>query len=1070
MYNFGCDTLKVNNIIPTDISITVSSTILNIPPYDSTYITAYYNPANLSSSTGNINIISNVGNESVCTNGIVEGSPSIILNPDSIYVSLNCNEQATIPFTILNNGDGLLNYNIQLANGYNELKVLAWTYNANTSSTGEYTKTLEAINSNFTNYSLTETSTSNTTTFANNLLGKDVLLIPENTANTSVLNNMQSQIQAFVNNGGWVIQCGNSSATRISSNGLLYPTSMSTTTAGTQIIEDPTSKLLDNTTLPIVCTYVTYRGNFSDPNFKEVTSISGRTVVGYEDIGLGKAIYIGYDYFTSDNNSERIISNAFNWAFENKYLFASTTITNGSLLINDSIINNIVIESNDLTIGTHNMIYEIQSNATQGNINLPITIEVIQSPNIWLSDTCLNLDTLTASTSSNVSIQIANTGCSDLVVNSITYSSADITHFFPFNTINENDTSTINFTYNATNIGVISETVFINTNIGNYTLCVNGFIQGASDIDISGLNGLITLKLCEDSLQKPFYIHNPGQGILDWSFNSNSELSVYPSSGNILPGDSTLVSLTLTLNNLIFSNDLLHFNTNVPTNSSFYYPIQYQGTNDPCVDFTYQTNANCNGIISFNDNSSGSVMNSYWNFGDGNTSVLSNPTHNYLNSGNYTVEYVACGNNLCDTTSQNISVNFTNSVLQASCYPNAFSSNSAGISNVTLENINNTTSINLPNDYEDFSCSIGTQLLENVTYTISVQTTNISNKNVKAWIDFNNNGTFEVNERIMNASNLLNHSASFTIPSGSSILNTNLRMRVVSSSVSNPVIDACSTTSSGQIEDYYINVLQNALPPIANFTSTPIGNCDGEISFQDLTTNNPTNWLWNFGDGNTSNIQNPSHQYNSEGTYDVQLIATNIDGLDTISTLTIVTFFEIDFSVSGDLFTDSTLTFPIVETYSAANSWFWNFGDNGSSALETPDHSYSSPQTYTVILTAENSLGCTDEAEQTISIIDKPNDPVIIDTVNAIINLQEDFSASLYPNPNDGDFIFEYEGNSKNLNLSLYSISGKLILVKSYELNKRIKVEFKNKSLTKGIYYLEMMDNKHTKIFKIIIK
>ncbi|OPY39273.1 MAG: PKD domain protein [Methanoregula sp. PtaU1.Bin051] len=66
-------------------------------------------------------------------------------------------------------------------------------------------------------------------------------------------------------------------------------------------------------------------------------------------------------------------------------------------------------------------------------------------------------------------------------------------------------------------------------------------------------------------------------------------------------------------------------------------------------------------------------------------------------------------------------------------------------------------------------------------------------------------------------------------------------------------------------------------PPTGGFT------CPFTARFIDLSTNSPTSWSWNFGDGDSTNAtqQNPVHTYNSAGTYTVSLTATNADGSDT---------------------------------------------------------------------------------------------------------------------------------------------------------------------------------------------
>lgn len=53
------------------------------------------------------------------------------------------------------------------------------------------------------------------------------------------------------------------------------------------------------------------------------------------------------------------------------------------------------------------------------------------------------------------------------------------------------------------------------------------------------------------------------------------------------------------------------------------------------------------------------------------------------------------------------------------------------------------------------------------------------------------------------------------------------------------------------------------------------------VSFTDLTTNTPTSWLWDFGDGNTSTQQNPSHTYAATGTYTTCLTVSNECGTDS---------------------------------------------------------------------------------------------------------------------------------------------------------------------------------------------
>jgi len=70
--------------------------------------------------------------------------------------------------------------------------------------------------------------------------------------------------------------------------------------------------------------------------------------------------------------------------------------------------------------------------------------------------------------------------------------------------------------------------------------------------------------------------------------------------------------------------------------------------------------------------------------------------------------------------------------------------------------------------------------------------------------------------------------------------------------------------------------------PVADFTATPTsGTAPLTVTFTDQSVNTPTSWQWDFGDGNTSTQQNPTHIYNNAGTYTVNLTATNEYGSDS---------------------------------------------------------------------------------------------------------------------------------------------------------------------------------------------
>ena len=62
----------------------------------------------------------------------------------------------------------------------------------------------------------------------------------------------------------------------------------------------------------------------------------------------------------------------------------------------------------------------------------------------------------------------------------------------------------------------------------------------------------------------------------------------------------------------------------------------------------------------------------------------------------------------------------------------------------------------------------------------------------------------------------------------------------------------------------------------ANFSAGPLVACVGTpVNFTDLSTGAVVSWTWNFGDGNTSTLENPSHTYSAAGTYNITLTVSN---------------------------------------------------------------------------------------------------------------------------------------------------------------------------------------------------
>ena len=74
------------------------------------------------------------------------------------------------------------------------------------------------------------------------------------------------------------------------------------------------------------------------------------------------------------------------------------------------------------------------------------------------------------------------------------------------------------------------------------------------------------------------------------------------------------------------------------------------------------------------------------------------------------------------------------------------------------------------------------------------------------------------------------------------------------------------------------------VPLVADFTANVTsGPAPLTVAFTDTSTGGPTSWLWDFGDGNTSTVQNPVHTYESPGNYSVTLTVSNAFGTSTLT-------------------------------------------------------------------------------------------------------------------------------------------------------------------------------------------
>jgi PKD repeat protein len=329
-------------------------------------------------------------------------------------------------------------------------------------------------------------------------------------------------------------------------------------------------------------------------------------------------------------------------------------------------------------------------------------------------------------------------------------------------------------------------------------------------------------------------------------------------------------------------------------------------------------------FISLASATAGYIVNWTWAFGDGDTLVVTNTgnpnvSHTYGNYGTFIASLTVTTNNNCTAT-------ITKNVIVA---PNplaefAYAANC----------------INIPVQFDDLSQS-GTGILTDWSWNFGDPSTGTANQSAQ-----------------QNPEHIFSSSAStFTV-----------RLIV--------------TNSSGCIDTVYHQVNLNPLP-VVDFSVTE--SCSGDttqfISSTFVNTGTTSEWLWDFGDGNTSVEADPVHIYNSSGTFMVTLVITGTDGCTNSSThtITIVAPPMALFQPSEQQCAGFPVNFDDLSNPAGGEItfWYWDFGDGTDTTIFAPSnpdisHIYTNQGNYVVSLQIYTVGGCEDNTTQTVIITGSP--------------------------------------------------------------------------------------------------
>ncbi len=199
----------------------------------------------------------------------------------------------------------------------------------------------------------------------------------------------------------------------------------------------------------------------------------------------------------------------------------------------------------------------------------------------------------------------------------------------------------------------------------------------------------------------------------------------------------------------------------------------------------------------------------------------------------------------------------------------------------------------------------------------------------------------------------------------SGLMNFAIGNHIVIAKVFNPVADDC-----GNDVDISYNFEITGLP-VVDFTA-PANTCLGDATaFKDNSVppagTTVKLWLWDFGDGNTSALQNPTHTYAAAGDYTVALTITDANGCSTTTpkTIHVAKLPVATFTVSTPNCEGQNIAFTNSSTAAdgTINKWVWDYGDGSSpevftNGLPVINHIYAVAGTYNAVLTVTTDKGC----------------------------------------------------------------------------------------------------------------
>ncbi len=244
-------------------------------------------------------------------------------------------------------------------------------------------------------------------------------------------------------------------------------------------------------------------------------------------------------------------------------------------------------------------------------------------------------------------------------------------------------------------------------------------------------------------------------------------------------------------------------------------------------------------------------------------------------------------------------------------------------------------------------------------------------------------------------------------------------------------------TSSNSCTDTIKKTIEIKPQSKADFTATDVCETDSAVFIN--KSQDATGYNWKFGDGQTTNLPTPKHNYkiSNTTTYNVTLVAQVTNGCADSVTKAVT----INKNPSSDFSYTYHGTKVDLKITKAGNSYQWKFGttDSAKTSATTYSHTIKSSDQTKVCLTATDISGCSSQTCKNVSV--------------GILKVSEK-SFKIYPNPNNGSFNIEIENPSKEVSIEIFNLLGER--VKKVETNSSKSIYEIDLNSTDGIYLVKV--------------